>query len=163
MNNYDCNELKTRILNIIKVASYRDNFLAAYKARKLCYRICKEESDRPDYKEYVENIILNHFPNEFKKAQKGRCFVNWMWIGVVSLLPCVISLTASFAVLYGFLLYFLFNDNGVLHNFDWVTRMDCYELLLFLGVISIIWGVYVIKKLYTSYKSIKDLMVLNKV
>lgn len=156
MNNYDCNELKTRILNIIKVASYRDNFLAAYKARKLCYRICKEESDRPDYKEYVENIILNHFPNEFKKAQKGRCFVNWMWIGVVSLLPCVISLIAFIAVLYGFLDYFLYNDY-------WVTFNDGAYLLLFLGVISIIWGVYVIKKLYTSYKSIKELMVLNEV
>ena len=150
MNNYDCNELKTRILNIIKVASYRDNFLAAYKARKLCYRICKEESDRPDYKEYVENIILNHFPNEFKKAQKGRCFVNWMWIGVVSLLPCVISLIASYVVLYGLLVYGRSN-------------IDFYPLLLFLGVISIIWGVYVIKKLYTSYKSIKELMVLNEV
>ena len=46
------NELDTAMLSIIRVGASKDDILAAYKARKKCYQLCKESTKRPDYKEY---------------------------------------------------------------------------------------------------------------
>lgn len=62
-------ELDTAMLNIIRVGASKDNILAAYKARKKCYQLCKESAKRPDYKEYVETLQLDNFPCELKKSR----------------------------------------------------------------------------------------------
>ena len=69
------NELDIAMLNIIRVGASKDDILAAYKARKKCYQLCKESAKRPDYKEYVETLQLDNFPNELKKADYGRRYV----------------------------------------------------------------------------------------
>ena len=68
-------ELDTAMLNIIRVGANKDDILAAYKARKKCYQLCKERTKRPDYKEYVETLQLDNFPNEFKKAELGKKYL----------------------------------------------------------------------------------------
>ena len=38
-------ELDTAMLNIIRVGANKDDILAAYKARKKCYQLCKESAN----------------------------------------------------------------------------------------------------------------------
>lgn len=71
-------DLDSTILSILRVGANRTNVLAAYKARKKCYKICKKCLGRIDYKEYVECLQLDHYPNEFKKAELGEQYCNWL-------------------------------------------------------------------------------------
>ena len=72
------------VLNIIRVGANKDDILAAYKARKKCYQFCKESAKRPDYKEYVETLQLDNFPNELKKAELGKKYLRqWWWISPI--------------------------------------------------------------------------------
>jgi hypothetical protein len=61
--------LDKEILDIIKVNSYSKKLLAAYKARKIANRICKAKYGKPNYKEYVEMLMVKHFPKELEKAR----------------------------------------------------------------------------------------------
>ena len=80
------NELDIAMLNIIRVGASKDDILAAYKARKKCYQLCKESAKRPDYKEYVETLQLDNFPNELKKADYGRRYVRFLWSFLISVI-----------------------------------------------------------------------------
>ncbi len=73
------NELDAILLNIIRIGANKDNILAAYRAQKKCYKICKKETKRVDYREYVQGLQLDNFPSEFKKAELGRSYVNQYW------------------------------------------------------------------------------------
>lgn len=86
------NELDTAMLNIIRVGASKDDILAAYKARKKCYQLCKERAKRPDYKEYVETLQLDNFPNELKKADYGKQYVNfrrWLILCIIVGVRCL--------------------------------------------------------------------------
>lgn len=85
-------ELDTAMLNIIRVGANKDGILAAYKARKKCYQLCKERAKRPDYKEYVETLQLDNFPNELKKADYGKQYVNlrrWLILCIIVGVSCL--------------------------------------------------------------------------
>lgn len=85
-------ELDTAMLNIIRVGANKDDILAAYKARKKCYQLCKERAKRPDYKEYVEILQLDNFPNELKKADYGKQYVNfrrWLILCIIVGVSCL--------------------------------------------------------------------------
>lgn len=85
-------ELDTAMLNIIRVGANKDDILAAYKARKKCYQLCKENAKRPDYKEYVETLQLDNFPNELKKADYGKQYVNfrrWLILCIIVSVSCL--------------------------------------------------------------------------
>lgn len=69
------NELDTAMLNIIRLGASKDDILAAYNARKKCYKLCKKYAKRPYYKEYVQILQLDNFPNELKKADYGKQYV----------------------------------------------------------------------------------------
>ena len=69
----------------MRIAAVKDDMLAAYKARKKCYQICKEETNQSDYKEHVESLLLDNFPNELKKADLGNRYVILLML-LVSLL-----------------------------------------------------------------------------
>lgn len=72
-------DLDSIILNILRVNASKTNILAAYKARKKCYKICKKILGRVDYKEYVEGLQLDHYPIEFTKAELGQRYHNWLY------------------------------------------------------------------------------------
>lgn len=85
-------ELDTAMLNIIRVGANKDDILAAYKARKKCYQLCKERAKRPDYKEYVETLQLDNFPNELKKADYGKQYINlrrWLILCIIVGVSCL--------------------------------------------------------------------------
>lgn len=85
-------ELDTAMLNIIRVGANKDDILAAYKARKKCYQLCKESAKRPDYEEYVETLQLDNFPNELKKADYGKQYVNfrrWLILCIIVGVSCL--------------------------------------------------------------------------
>lgn len=71
--------MDARILNIIRIGANKTNLLAAYKAQKKCFKICKQQTQRIDYKEYVECLQLDNYRDEFKKAELGRKFCKQLW------------------------------------------------------------------------------------
>lgn len=75
------NDEDEMLLNVIRVASFHPKLLAAYKARQRCYKLCKKQSHRIDYKEYVWKLQLDYYPNEFKKSINwGNHIIN-VWFG----------------------------------------------------------------------------------
>ena len=69
-------DLDRTLLNIIRVGAKKDSTLAAYKARKKCYEICMNSNKSSYYKEHVQTLQLDNFPNEFKKAELGQQYYN---------------------------------------------------------------------------------------
>lgn len=73
------NELDATLLNIIRVGANKENLLAAYRAQKKCYKICKKMTKRIDYREYVQGLQLDNYPAEFRKAELGRSYRKQFW------------------------------------------------------------------------------------
>ncbi len=77
-------ELDKILMNVIRVGANKYTILAAYKARKRCYKICKRKTHRLDYREYVEGLQLDKFPVEFKKAEFGKSYLNIWYLIIFS-------------------------------------------------------------------------------
>ena len=139
-------ELDTAMLNIIRVGANKDNILAAYKARKKCYQLCKESAKRPDYKEYVETLQLDNFPNELKKADYGKKYVNiikWLMIPVI--------IIALGCLLFGITnLYCWIDDNDI----GWMPAGVGFTLFSFIPLFSL---KYIVRRLNTIVQSIKSI------
>lgn len=142
------NELDVAMLNIIRVGASKDNILAAYKARKKCYQLCKESAKRPDYKEYVETLQLDNFPNELKKADHGKRYVRLLWCMLVSFVLGISSM--------------LFGCIKIWDGYKYHTPIDWENI--FGGVLFIAFAValfflvrYIVKKLLAISQSIKDI------
>lgn len=75
--------LDKEILDVIEVNSYSKKILAANNGRKLANKICKEKYGKPNYKEYVEMLMVKHFPKELEKAQQGRKYLFWLWFSII--------------------------------------------------------------------------------
>lgn len=138
-------ELDTAMLNIIRVGANKDNILAAYKARKKCYQLCKENAKRPDYKEYVETLQLDNFPNELKKADYGKKYVNliiWLMIPIIIIALGCLSIGIA-------LLYFWIDENDI----GWMLAGIGFTLLSFISLFSL---KYIIRRLNSIAQSIKS-------
>lgn len=85
------NETDMEMLNIIRVASQKDNVLAALNARRECYKICKKETQRNDYRAYVEALQLDYFPKEFKKAEYGQTYEMYLSFLIVSMMVFIMG------------------------------------------------------------------------
>ncbi len=83
-------DVDNRLLDVIYVAANKSNVLAAYRARKQCYKMCKALTHAPDYKTHVDKLLLENNPNEFKKAEFGKKFVGWL-IGLCFVSALIIS------------------------------------------------------------------------
>ena len=73
-------------LSIIRVGAEYENILASYNARKKCYRLTKKLGNIKDYKLHVQQLQLDHFPNEFKKSLIGESYIKWLigcFVGIV--------------------------------------------------------------------------------
>ena len=102
-NDVKLDKIDAAVLNIIRVGSNKENVLASYIARKKCYEICKEETKRSDYKEYVETLQLDYFPNEFKKAELGKSYAKSLLGVIITIVLGVFLCMACFP----WFLYFL--------------------------------------------------------
>ncbi len=80
------------ILNIIRIGANKRGILAAYKARKRCYEIVRDNTKRVDYKEYVEGIMLDNYPNEFKKAELGIPFLIYLTLFLLFMITFFVCL-----------------------------------------------------------------------
>lgn len=140
-------ELDTAMLNIIRVGANKDDILTAYKARKKCYQLCKESAKRPYYKEYVETLQLDNYPNELKKADYGRQYANlskWLILCIIIGVSC-----------FGIGLYVLY------YNLMYYTRSE--EVLLGLAFVAVAVGMYfvvskfLVKKLTNISQTLKSI------
>lgn len=77
-------DIDTRILEIIEQNSYSKRILAAYEARKYANSLCKNwfGKSKKNYKEYVEMLIVQHYPKELDKANLGRKYLFWLWLSI---------------------------------------------------------------------------------
>lgn len=113
--------LETSILNIIRVGASKADVLAAYDAQKRSYEVCKS-AGRADYKEYVETLQLDHYPNELKKAELGKKYLNAVWW----LIAAIVLGLAGF-VTGAIFIYF---------GLDWWPSID--ETDFFGGIVTVI-------------------------
>jgi hypothetical protein len=70
-------ELERELLEIVEVNSYSKKILAAYRGRKLANKICKKKYGKANYKEYVEMLMVKHFPKEHEKSELGAKYIVW--------------------------------------------------------------------------------------
>ena len=108
------NELDTAMLNIIRVGASKDDILAAYKARKKCYQLCKESAKRPDYKEYVETLQLDNFPCELKKADYGWRYVKLLWCLALTIFLSIFSFIYGCVYIYSCINYGVYMIEGII-------------------------------------------------
>lgn len=87
-------DLDDVLLNIIRVNSQKTGALSAFLARRKCYRICKKVTGRVDYKEYVQRLLLDNYPGEFKKAEWGKIIVVLLYLTI----PVLVLGTILFVV-----------------------------------------------------------------
>ncbi|MDR1182634.1 MAG: hypothetical protein LBL13_11710 [Bacteroidales bacterium] len=101
------NELEKELLDIFEVNSYSKNIFAAYKARILTNKICKEKYGKGNYKEYAEMLMLKHFPNEHKKARLGARYLYGLCFSVlfaIIFIMCFYSRNFKLFGLFGILI-----------------------------------------------------------
>lgn len=149
------NELDTAMLNIIRVGASKDDILAAYRARKKCYQLCKERAKRPDYKEYVETLQLDNFPNELKKADYGWRYVKLLWCLALTIVLSICS----------FIFGCVWIDYGIERWYEYGNyTTKIYWDYMIVGIISIVITIaicffikYLFNKLSKISKTIKSI------
>jgi len=67
------------LLTIIRIGANKQSILAARNAQKKCFKIYRKQTGRVDYKEHVQQLQLDYYPNEFKKSELGRKYKNQIW------------------------------------------------------------------------------------
>lgn len=137
-------------LNIIRVASQNDNILSAYRARKKCYKLCKK-SGRPDYKEHIQQLQLDYYPDEFKKSLLGARYVLNLWM----IIGCAVLLIFSLIGLYAS----IDSIRADIHN-GWHYGDDLWGLffsLLFSISLVVIVKRFLIKKALNLKQEIRSL------
>lgn len=89
-------DVDNKILDIIKQNSFSVRPLAAYEARKYANNICKESfgKNKKNYREYVEMLMVQHYPKELEKSNLGRQFTIWMYTSI-ALCVCGIGIIIS--------------------------------------------------------------------
>ena len=96
-------ELNEALFNTMRLGACRYDLLAAYKARKKCYKLCQKQTSIPDYKEYVEIFQLDNFPDELKKADYGKQYVRILLWTAICAITCVIAVgNLTFTLYYDF-------------------------------------------------------------
>lgn len=75
----EVSELDQTILNIIRVGANQTGILAAYKARKKSIKLLKQQTSRLDSESYVDTLILDFYPNMFKKVEKQKKFLRYLF------------------------------------------------------------------------------------
>lgn len=80
-------ELDTAMLNIIRVGANKDDILAAYKARKKSIQLLEKQTSRVDCESYVDALILDFYPNEFKKAEQEKKFFIYLFCLILFIVP----------------------------------------------------------------------------
>lgn len=150
-------ELDTAMLNIIRVGANKDDILAAYKARKKCYQLCKERAKRPDYKEYVETLQLDNFPCELKKADYGRRYVKLFWSLIISSLFGISSFLWGCYWIWDFGIWKGFYDYP--HYTTHIRWGDVFIGVIFIAIaIALCFAIkYIFNKLSNISKTIKSI------
>lgn len=87
------------ILNIIRIGANRTNVTAACDARKKSIAFLRKNGkSRTESEIYVDALILDHYPDEFKKAESGKKYKKYS------------TLNIALITVFAFLLVVLFND-----------------------------------------------------
>lgn len=151
------NELDIAMLNIIRVGASKDDILAAYKARKKCYQLCKESAKRPDYREYVETLQLDNFPNELKKADHGKRYVRLLWSFLISVVLSICSMLFGCYYIWDYGTWREWYDSE--YYTTHINWEDIFIGVLFIALaVALFFGVkYIYKCLALTSQSIKSL------
>ena len=136
-------ELNEALFNTMRLGACRYDLLAAYKARKKCYKLCQKQTSIPDYKEYVDVYQLDNFPDELKKADYGKQYVKLLLWTVICAIICAITIVAIIDLFYGFA------------DYGYIDPAICVYIII--AVISGVMTHYLTKKMLALSKSIRSL------
>jgi hypothetical protein len=101
LQNNERSALDKELLDIIEVNSFSKELLAAYKGRMLANRICKKKYDKPNYKEYVEMLMVKYFPKELEKAQQGGKCLCWLYFSIgLAVITCGFGIPISAIIIW---------------------------------------------------------------
>lgn len=92
----EVSELDQTILNIIRIGANQTGILAAYKARMKSIKLLKQQTSRVDCESYVDALILDFYPNEFKKAEQEKKFLRYLFCLVFFMVMVVMVYLLSF-------------------------------------------------------------------
>lgn len=122
----EVSELDQTILNIIRVGANQTTIFATYRARKKAIKLFKEQTSRVDSETYVDNLILDFYPKEFKKAEQEKKFLMYLFCLILFIVPSFKCGYITLVKLIG-------------HNFDLdvVYVWDSFSIFLLCGVISL--------------------------
>lgn len=136
----EVSELEQTILNIIRIGANQTGILAAYKARKKSIKLLKQQTSRVDCESYVDALILDFYPNEFKKAEQEKKFFIYLSCLVLFIIP---SFVCGYITL----------EKLISHNFDLdvVYIWDSLPIFVFCGIIAL----YFARKILNIKQSIK--------
>lgn len=128
----EVSELDQTILNIIRVGANQTGILSAYKARKKGIKLFKQQTSRADSESYVDALILDFYPNEFKKAEQEKKFLPYLFCLVLFIVPSFICgyITLEKLISYNF-------------DLDVVYIWDSFSIFVLCGIVSI----YFVRKL----------------
>ena len=71
------------ILNIIEIGAHQKGTFASYKARRKCYKLYKQATNLPNYKEHVQKLQLDYFPDEHYKSIVEQRYYRWLLWGII--------------------------------------------------------------------------------
>lgn len=122
----EVSELDQTILNIIRIGANQTGILAAYKARKKSIKLLKQQTSRVDCESYVDALILDFYPNEFKKAEQEKKFFIYLFCLVLFIIPSFVCgyITLEKLISYNF-------------DLDVVFIWDSFSIFVLCGVVSI--------------------------
>ncbi|MDR1055746.1 MAG: serine/threonine protein kinase [Prevotellaceae bacterium] len=144
------NETDRMLLNIIRVAASKQSILAARKAQKKCFKICKKQGKRIDYKEHVQGLQLDFFPNEFLKSELAKKYENRIWRLV---LARVLTLPMfNIAVIWCYYLYYGYDS--YYDSYYGYYVFPCIIGIVIAGVIT--YSLFVIRKMKKIANQIKS-------
>lgn len=125
----EVSELDQTILNIIRVGANQTDILAAYKARKKSIQLLEQQTSRVDCESYVDALMLDFYPNEFKKAEQEKKFFIYLFCLVLFIVPSFVCgyITLEKLICYNF-------------DLDVVYIWDSLPIFVFCGIISLYFG-----------------------
>lgn len=83
--NFHLSEIDRNLLSIIKENSYSKRVLAAYEGRQYANSIAKSSfgNAKKNYKEYVEMLMKQNYPQELEKSILGKKYLIWLWVAII--------------------------------------------------------------------------------
>jgi uncharacterized Zn finger protein (UPF0148 family) len=142
------NELDKDIYDLIEVNSHSKNIFAAYRARKAARKVSKA-AGKINYKEYVEKLQLQYFPEEHPKSVYGAKYIGLLRFGLPALLVVLFFCTLALGEVLSELFSWWYNEYSYYYQ---DVSMSLSVIINIAILVFVIWKFFI-----STYKKLKQL------